>query len=98
MARQNPLISTRKSSKAFNEFISLAGWLQVVVGNDNPIFLPTRAVAEVMGQSHTAVAMLCKLAVMDGLMELLEKPTQHKATRYRFKVERYKILQNWQGQ
>jgi hypothetical protein len=97
LARQQPLASTR-NLKTYDQFISLAGWLQASIGVDNPIFLPTRKVAEVLGlKSNRSVAIFCQLAMADGFMELVERATQHRATRYRFRVERYKILQNWKG-
>jgi hypothetical protein len=96
LARQHPLISTRKHLKTYNEFVSLAGWLQVSVGNNNPIFLPTRKVAEILGlKSNATVATLCKIALADDLLELIERATQHRATRYQFRVECYEILRNW---
>lgn len=98
LARRRPLLSTGKDSKIFNQFISLAGWLQVIVGVENPIFLPTRKVAEILGlRSHTTVATLCKLAISGKFLELVEPATQHRATRYRFRIERYEALRNWKG-
>jgi hypothetical protein len=79
--------------QTFNEFVSLAGWLQVSVGVNNPIFLPTRKVAEILGlKSNATVATLCKIALADKLMELVERATQHRATRYRFRLELYDVL------
>ena len=54
LARQHPLLSTRKHLQTFNEFVSLAGWLQVSVGVNNPIFSPTRKVAEILSLKSNA--------------------------------------------
>jgi hypothetical protein len=100
MARCYPLCSTRKQFDSYNRFISLAGWLQVIMlrSRETKIFLPTRKVAEILGlKSHVQVATLCKLAVADELLEVVERHTAKKATRYRFAVERYRILNEHLG-
>jgi hypothetical protein len=98
MARARPLFSTRKRFDTYNRFVSLAGWLQILVGSEGSIFLPTRKVAEVLGmKSHVQVATLCKLAVADRLLEMVERHTAKRATRYRFAVERYEVLRQWQS-
>jgi hypothetical protein len=102
LAREHPLQPKRSKFKAYNEFISLAGWLQVVVGPDVPIFLPVRSVGDVIGKSRTTVGVMCKLALDDGLLVLVQKailgpPGRGRAARYRFAVEWFEVLQNWDG-
>jgi hypothetical protein len=96
LADQHPLEPKRKF-KAYNKFISLAGWLQVVVGPDVPIFLPVRSVGDIIGKSHTTVATMCRLAVSDGLLSLVRRATPMHATRYRFALERFEVLRDWKG-
>jgi hypothetical protein len=98
LASRHPLISLRKHLKTLNHFVSLAGWLQVTVGPETPIFLPTRKVAEVMDlKSKSTVSTLCKITVSDELMDLVEPHTEHRAARYRFRIERYDILRDWKS-
>jgi len=95
MAQAHPLFSTRKQFNSNNQFLSPAGWLQVIMrqSHEDTIYLPTRKVAEILGpRSHVQVATLCKIAVADHLLEIVERHTAKKETRYRFAVERYEIL------
>lgn len=93
MARQRPL-PCGAQLKIYNEFISLAGHLQMAVGAEHPIFLPTRKVAEILGaKSNRTVATMCKLAVKDGFLTLVEKGTERRAPRYLFSVERFPELE-----
>jgi hypothetical protein len=92
LAKSHPLLSTRKQFRSYNQFISVAGWLQNI-SRDKNIFLPTRKIAEILGlKSHVQVATLCKLAVADGFLKVMEQHTEYRVTRYRFAVERYEIL------
>lgn len=92
MACRRPLSSGARF-KIYREFISLAGYLQITVGADHPIFLPTRKVAGILGaKSNRTVAVMCKLAVKDGFLTLIEEGTERRAPRYLFSVERFPEL------
>lgn len=93
MARRRPLPSGARL-KIYREFISLAGHLQIAIGTDHPIFLPTRKVAEILGvRSNRTAAMMCKLAVKDGFLTLVEEGNAGRAPRYLFSVGRFPELQ-----
>jgi hypothetical protein len=72
MAQERTLVppEPRSKMKAYARFLSLAGWLQVLVG-DNPIFLPCRKIGEMLGVSHETVSTMRKLAVRDKMLSRL---------------------------
>jgi hypothetical protein len=80
---------------SYAKLLSLAAWLQAVVGENNAIFLPTRRVSEMIGvKSNKTVATLCSFAVNDGLMKPVKKHTRNRSTRYR--VERLpRAVRKW---
>lgn len=67
MATAKPLVSRLDRGRIYNNFISVAGWLQVIQGDQN-IFLPTRRVAEILRCDQRTVSRLCSLAVRDGYL------------------------------
>ncbi len=80
--------------KIYGKFVSLSGHLQVTVGADHSIFLPTRKVAEILGlKSNKSVGTMCKLAVKDGFLTLVEKGNERRSPRYCFAVERFPELE-----
>jgi len=93
MAQRRPLLSGARL-KIYNQFISLAGHLQVTIGADHSIFLPTRKVAEILGlKSNKSVGTMCQHALRDGFFTLVEKGNERRSPRYRFAVERFPELE-----
>jgi hypothetical protein len=99
MAQERPLGAPPSSPYGRFEFyrkvIGIAGWLQVLVGEKNTIFLPGRRVGAIIGASNRTVSTMCNFAVKDGILELVEEHTSYEAARYRFKIERNRILARW---
>lgn len=84
MAKTKPLASKRKFGR-YNEFISIAAWLQVLVGRENTIFLPTEKIGELLGCSARQVSTLRQLALQDKLLEMVEQhQPRRRATRFKF--------------
>ena len=90
MARQKPIKSSRPFP-LYNRFLSIAGWLQTLLGN-GAIFLPCHAMGNMLGCSHTTVASMRQLAIKDKLLEVVEAHSARRATRFKFAVDRCPIL------
>lgn len=84
---------------AYPRFISLAGWLQVSVG-DQPILLPCHEVGELLKLSKQTIMRYRRWAVEDGFLEVIKehRPPEGgqpgEATRFHFFVERFPILKD----
>lgn len=91
LARGKP-IARDPGFKTFPLFISLAGWLQVLVGTDCPIFLPARKIAALLGTTKETVSNMCRLAERDGILRKVERHTPHRAARYSFNIDKFPIL------
>ncbi len=99
-ARQTPLglfQGGKERPNGYKLFISLAGWLCVVIGSDR-IKLPCEAVAAVLGVTPMTISRYRKFAIVDGyLIKLMNNQLKvcgdDVATTFRFKVECWKILQ-----
>jgi len=78
---------------AYRTLVSLAGWLQVIVG-DQPIFLPRRRIGELLGRSHTQIMRYCANAVEQGYLALVNEHSlvRRRATEYRFDVSQFNTL------
>lgn len=78
---------------AYRRFVSLAGWLQIIV-EDQPIFLPRRRIGELLGRSHTQIMRYCAHAVEQGHLELVNAHSLvgRRAAEYRFDVSRFASL------
>jgi hypothetical protein len=76
---------------------SIAGWLQVVIGDRN-ILLPVADLAEILGVQKMTVSRYRKWAIADGLLKEVAPAAHHpkarkgKATEFRFNVERVPML------
>lgn len=80
----------------YARFISIAGHLQVVMG-DQPIFLPCRKLAAKMGVSDMTVSRYRRWAVEDGFLQTVKHAQfrsggRSDATEFRFAVDRFKAL------
>jgi hypothetical protein len=83
--------------KNFTLFVSFAAWLQVAVGQDTPIFLPTRKLAPMLGvKSNKTVANMANLAVSCGILELVSEHTRSESKLYRFDLTNYRgPIEKW---
>jgi hypothetical protein len=102
-AQQNPLshavqlaidrpLRTELNLKHYSRFISVAGWLQVMVGKDAEIYLPIESVASYLRVSASTVSNMRRIAEKDGLIKKTADATAKRATRYRFDLSRYPEL------
>jgi hypothetical protein len=101
-AYQRPLRPTGELKdnrpEVYSLFISLAGWLQVIVG-DQPIKLPVREVGELLSLNPMTVSRLRRLAVKDGFLKQVKphrfagKRGTGEATSFRFDKSRFLVLQ-----
>ncbi len=62
-----PRKGSRRATPGYDRFISLAGYLQITVG-DRPILLPVKEVAELMGTDKHSISVWRRLAVEDGFL------------------------------
>jgi hypothetical protein len=97
LAKRNLLASSQDRGKLYGQFISLAGALQLLMG-DKPIMLPIRKVALILGCNPRTVSDLRKFAIQDRLLVVtqphsFQSPLRHKnmATEFHFAIERFKI-------
>jgi hypothetical protein len=101
LALQNPLElregHRRAALAGYVRFLSLAGWLQVEMGDRN-ILLPVMTVAELLGVKHPTISRYRHWAMEDGF--LIQKKAHRKpqggyqgdATEFRFDVSQFPIL------
>jgi len=99
-AKAYPLGTLRSNKKrplpGYDRFISLAGWLQVSMG-DRPIMLPCRACAEALKTTSRMVSIWRQWAVEDEFLKVQQEHRYHpggksEATVFRFDVGRWKCL------
>ncbi len=96
LADNKPLKPPTERGKLYQRFISVAGWLQVLLSG-KPILLPTRKVAALLGCDQRTVSRMRKLGVKDKLLvpvkEHCYRPAGGKseATEFRFAIERYPV-------
>jgi hypothetical protein len=96
-ARREPLELRNERPEKYAKFISIAGWLQVEMG-DHHIMLPVEALGKVLGVSPRMVSGYRKLAIKERyLRELVSyvppgAGEPGRATEFVFDVTRWKIL------
>ncbi len=61
-ARQHPLVASNHRTDGYDRFLSVAGWLQVIMGDRN-ILLPCHKLALTLGVQHTTVARYRKFGI-----------------------------------
>lgn len=99
-ASKKPLLPTRCYSPIYGQFISIAGWLQVTMGDRN-ILLPCHSLAPLLEVEPRTISRYRQLAVKDKLL-IPEKTHRFKsggggaATEFRFDVTRFGPLQERQ--
>jgi hypothetical protein len=91
-----PLTPARERGRLYQRFVSVAGWLQVLMPG-KAIYLPTRAVGDLLGCNQRTVSGLRQLAVGDGLLTIVKGHTfrstgKGEATEFRFAVEMFPEL------
>jgi hypothetical protein len=88
-----PEVAARRS-KDYPRFVSLAGYLQAIMGG-RAIYLPSREVlacGDYYSVTHMTVTRYVKWAVQDDYLRLVEKHTRERAARYVFGVEKFQAL------
>ncbi len=83
LAKQRPLFEGDRF-KRFGQFISLAGWLQVIVGENTDIFLPIDSLADLLETSTSTISTYRRIAERQKYIKKVQKETRHRAARYRF--------------
>ena len=79
---------TRRFTR-YAEFLSLAGWLQVVVGEENEIYLPHHKVAGIFGCDRGMIHNLTRAAITEGYLTVVKPHSAHAATRYQFHLDKF---------
>jgi hypothetical protein len=90
----------RGRSKKYQEFMSLCGWLQVIVGPGEPIALPCARIADILtGVTPMTVCRYRKWLVEDGLLSAVSAHKFHgpaasnnRATTFTFRYGHWPIL------
>ena len=98
LASQKPLVPKRcKGGKfaLYGSFISLCGWLQVLVGEGEPIYLPVRKTAKALNCTKDMISTFRSLAVKDGFLQINALHNAHRATRFIFAVDKFPVLRSW---
>jgi len=99
LARRHRL-EPRVGTKRLNEyamFVSIAGWLQNIMG-DRPIGLPESRIGDMLKVESITISRYRKRAMRAGLLEKVEdhhfggKPGLGRATTFRFDVSRFPVL------
>lgn len=103
LARRKPLTTHDENRKArppqYQLFISIAGWLQIGMGNKN-ILLPVHDLAARMGVEPMTITRYRKWAKEDGFLfekkahKFRSKGEGGRATEFRFDVSRWPILKS----
>ena len=78
---------TRRFTR-YVEFLSLAGWLQVVVGEENEIYLPQRKAAEIFGCDRSMISNLIRAAIKEGYLTVVKPHSTNAATRFKFEFDK----------
>lgn len=95
LADEKPLRPPHWRAKLYVRFVSLAGWLQVLLPGQ-PILLPTRKLDTLLRCDQRTVSRLRGFAVQDGLLRVVKascfRPNQRRATEFRFALEQYPEL------
>jgi hypothetical protein len=89
LATENPLQPPRNRGSLYKRFVSLAGWLQKLRPGE-PIFLPVRAVAELLSCNPATISNLRESAMRDGLLTVSKEHSfaRRQATEFRFDLGR----------
>jgi len=88
MADAKPLFQNQNFPK-YCRFLSLAGWLQELMGHDAEIYLPVRTVADLLRVDPSTISTFRRRAETDGFLVQTQKHTPTKATRHRFNCDKY---------
>lgn len=96
LADEKPLVPPHERGRQYQRFISLTGWLQVLLPG-KPILLPTRKLDALLGCDQRTVSRLRKLAVQDRLLVIVKQHSyragaKSAATEFRFAIECYPEL------
>jgi hypothetical protein len=90
------LRSQKRRVAKYDAFVSVAGWLQVSMG-DRPIMLPCRAVAEALKTTPKMISIWRQWAIEDEFLIVVKAHRfnpggKSDATQFRFDTSRWKIL------
>jgi hypothetical protein len=97
LAEAKPLQPTPRRTNLYTRFVSLAGWLQVLM-RGQAIFLASRTVGLLLRCDQRTASTLCNLAIRDGFltitkMECFRLGGKSEAREYIFAVERFPELE-----
>jgi len=98
LAEERPVKAPHERGKLYDRFISLAGWLKVLMMG-KPILLPTRKIAALLSCDQRTVSRLRKLAIQDGILTVLKEHTfrsngKSESTEFEFIVPRSQTPRN----
>jgi len=90
LAVDHPVPRKSNLARRFNryaEFLSFAGWLQVVRGEE-PIYLPQHKIAGVFGCDRSMIRNLIHAAITEGYLTIVKSHTPRAATRFKFDLDK----------
>jgi len=85
LAKERPLRPPFDRGPIYQQFVSIAGWLQEQMQED-PILLPCEKFATILRCGHRTVSIMRRFMVKDGLLEVVGEHNfkKHEATTFRF--------------
>lgn len=97
LASRHPLSTHQAKGNVlpqYRKLVSLAGWLQYVVGDRN-IFLPVHKLGPLIGCSARSVSSYIRMAEEEGILERVQSHSlkSRKAHEFRFRTEYWQILE-----
>lgn len=90
LAEQRPFPPPRDRGLRYQKFVSIAAWLQAMMGDDGIILLPTHKLAPMLSCTPRNVTSLRRQAIRDGLLQEIKPhhfsstPGESEATVFRF--------------
>lgn len=98
ISEQKQLVPARCKGGRFGlyaKLVSIAGWLQVLMGPTNMIFIPTRKAAALLDCDKNTISGMLRLAEEDGYVELKQPGNEYRSPRFVFDLDCFPELRDW---
>lgn len=79
---------TRRFTR-YAEFLSFAGWLQFVLGEDSAIYLPQHKMSGIFHCDRSRIRNFIRCAIRDGYLTVVHPHSAHTATRFKFHLDKW---------